>query len=143
VEVYYFTFTGTSKQIAEEVVKKVGGRLFSINSVKLPYVCWLFLSFFPGLKLKSSFKPPTSKRLVVCFPKWTTNCPPVTYFFSWLKKNGYSFDEVNLIISYKGWKKELYLNHYSSVLKKLAKKVNFYFLKQKNWKEEIKNLVLG
>jgi len=98
VEVYYFTFTGTSKKIAEFIGKIFNIKPKEIKSYKLPYLLWLFLSFIPYLSLKAIFEPPTNDTVILCFPKWTFNCPPVTCFLKKIKCK-----KLVLIISYKGW----------------------------------------
>lgn len=139
MEIYYFTYTGLSKTIAE----KLGGILKTkpreITTLKLPYGLWLLLSFFPGLVVKSKFEPPSSKDIILCFPKWTFNCPPVTYFLKKLKSH--SIETLILLISYRGWGQ----HHYEKIYKKLAlsvsKNVKIFFIKQKRWIEDFERTV--
>jgi len=128
MDVYYFTYTGTSQKIAEWLSKKLNIRPKKIKTYKLPYLIWLFLSFFPYLPFKATFDPPSNKTIILCFPKWTFNCPPVTYF---LKKVNY--EKLFLIISYKGWGEKFYYRLYYKLTCKKTKKIKILFIKKKLW----------
>jgi len=130
VEVYYFTFTGTSKKIAEFIGKIFNIKPKEIKSYKLPYLLWLFLSFIPYLSLKAIFEPPTNDTVILCFPKWTFNCPPVTCFLKKIKCK-----KLVLIISYKGWGEKSYANLYKKLISKDVKKVTVILIKERVWKE--------
>ncbi len=80
MEIYYYTFTGNSRRIAEILASEFGGEMREIKSYKLPYIIWLILSFIPFLGVKIDTQPPSGSEIVLCFPKWTLNCPPVTTF---------------------------------------------------------------
>ncbi|MDF2953944.1 MAG: Flavodoxin [Thermodesulfobacterium sp.] len=132
MNIYYFTYTGTSKKIAEWLSKKLNIRPKEIKTYKLPYLIWLFLSFFPYLPFKATFDPPSNKTIILCFPKWTFNCPPVTYF---LKKVHY--EKLFLVISYKGWGERLYYRLYYKLACKKTKEIKIIFIKKKLWEAGI------
>jgi len=58
LEIYYFTYTGTSKEIADHLGKKFKIKPREIKTYKLPYFIWLILSFIPYLPFKANFEPP-------------------------------------------------------------------------------------
>lgn len=139
MEVYYFTYTGLSKTIAEKLGEILRTKPKEITTLRLPYGLWLFLSFFPGLGVKSKFEPPSSKDIILCFPKWTFNCPPVTYFLKKLKSS--SIETLIFVISYRGWGQP----HYEKIYKKLAlnisKNVKIFFIKKKRWDKDFEKML--
>ncbi len=124
--VYFFSRTGTSQKIAIFLAKKLKIPLREIKSFPLPYVLWLLLSFFPHLKVKSFFETPEEEEIILCFPKWTFNCPPITYF---LKK--FQCKRLFLIISYGGWGEKWYAKHYKKMALKCAGEVKVKCVKRK------------
>ncbi len=116
VEVIYFSFTGNSKKIAEKIAKELEAELKEIKpKVNLPYLAWLILSFVPGLGFPVEEIDIRSSNVVVCFPKWTFNCPPVTRL---VKKGKFSKKRVALVISYKGWNEKRFAESYRKLFEK-------------------------
>ncbi|RKX61487.1 MAG: hypothetical protein DRP29_00170 [Thermodesulfobacteriota bacterium] len=128
MEIYYFSYTGTSKKIAEILAKKLKVKLKEIKTFKFPYFIWLFLSFFPYFPIKSQFEPLSSDTIILCFPKWTFNCPPVTYFLRKIK-----CQKIYMIISYKGWGEKKYIEYYKKLGSKSAKEIKIFIIKRKNF----------
>jgi flavodoxin len=131
MDVYYFTFTGNSKRIAEWIAQ-LGGRLKEIKTKKLPYTLWLVMSFFPYLDVKSKFEEPESNLIFLCFPKWTLNCPPVTYF---LKKADLSGKTLCMVITYGGFDEKRYAEFYRHFALKRTKNVNVLLVKRRDISE--------
>lgn len=132
MDIYYFTYTGTSKKIAEWLGKKLKVEPKEIKTYKLPYFIWLFLSFIPYLPFKAYFEMPSNKNIILCFPKWTFNCPPVTYFLEKV-----SYERLFLVISYKGWGERLYYRIYYKLTCKKAKEIKIIFINKKLWEAGI------
>lgn len=128
MDIYYFTYTGTSKKIASWLGEKFKLIPKEIKTYKLPYFIWLLLSFIPYLPIKASFDPPSNDIIIVCFPKWTFNCPPITYF---LKK--IYCKKLILIITYKGWGEKSYAKIYKNFVSKKIKETEVIFIKRKLW----------
>lgn len=136
MEVFYFTYTGFSKVVAEEIAFSLGIKPKEIRTYRFPYFLWLFLSFIPNLAVKSWFDPPQGKRLIVCFPKWTFNCPPITYFLKKIRCK-----HLILVISYKGWGKEHYEKIYKSLGLKRSEQVDLFFIKKKTWQKNLSEII--
>ncbi len=132
MEIYYFTYTGTSKEIAEWLGERFSIKPREVKSYKFPYVIWLALSFIPYFSVKAYFEPPSKETIIFCFPKWTFNCPPATYF---LKK--INCKKLILIISYKGWGEDFYKHLYFRLLHKRVKELKIHFVKRKLWEAGI------
>ncbi len=128
MDIYYFTYTGTSQKIASWLGKKFKISPKEIKSYKFPYLIWLFLSFIPYLPLRAYFDPPSNDTVILCFPKWTFNCPPITYF---LKK--IYCKKLILVIAYKGWGEKTYGNIYKNLVVNKIKEVKIIFVKRKLW----------
>ena len=135
MDIYYFTYTGTSKEIADYLGKKFKIKTKEIKTYKLPYFIWLILSFIPYLPLKANFESPASDTIILCFPKWTFNCPPVTYFLKNFKNT--RFKTLVMIISYKGWGEKFYYRLYYKLASKIAQEIKIIFIKKKLWDLEI------
>ena len=133
MDIYYFSYTGISKEIAEWLGKKFKIKPKEIKTYRFPYFIWLVLSFIPYLSLKALFEPPSNETIILCFPKWTFNCPPITYF---LKK--IHCKRLILVISYKGWGEKSYAKLYKNLGSKKAKEVSTILIKRKLW-EKIRN----
>jgi len=108
VEIYYYTFTGNCRKIAEILAAEFKVELREIRSFKLPYILWLILSFIPNLGVKINTQPPCSSEIVLCFPKWTLNCPPVTAF---LRKYAEGRN-IKMIICFGGFDEKRYAEFY-------------------------------
>lgn len=136
MDLYYFSYTGTSKEIALALAKSLNIVPKEIRTYSFPYPFWLFLSFIPRLEIKAHFEPPQGPYGVLIFPKWTFNCPPVTYF---LKK--VSFQKLFLIITYGGWREKPYGRSYKNLAQKTSKEVEVFYVKRSVWRRE-KELLL-
>ena len=125
MKIYYFSLTGHCRKIAKALGKEFGCPVEEIRSFSFPYWLWLILSFIPFLPVKSWFlMPEEEKHILLCFPKWTFNCPPVTYF---LKK--VPCKEFTFIITHRGWGEKFYEKIYKFYLLILRKKANFHFIR--------------
>ncbi len=117
-EVLFFSYTGNSKRVAEAVAGRLGIRAREIMpEYQLPYPAWLLLSFIPNLGVPVGEVDISSDRIILCFPKWTFNCPPVTAL---IKSGRLSDRKVFLIVVYGGWRGEQYLNGYVKMLEKFG-----------------------
>ncbi|MBO8179191.1 MAG: flavodoxin family protein [Archaeoglobus sp.] len=108
MEIYYYTFTGNSRRIAEILASEFDGEVREIKSYKLPYILWLILSFIPYLGVKIDTQPPSGSEIVLCFPKWTLNCPPVTAFF----RKYADGKKIKMVICYGGFDEKRYAEFY-------------------------------
>ncbi|WP_202319517.1 flavodoxin family protein [Archaeoglobus neptunius] len=135
VELYFFSFTGNCKKVAEWIAEHLGIEAREIISPKLPYPVWLFLSFIPCIGIRSKFRKPEGEKIILCFPKWTLNCPPVTYF---LKKCS-DGRELYLIICYGGFDEKRYAKFYCRFLQKRARSVEYLLVRRKMIKENPEN----
>jgi len=120
-EVLFFSYTGNTRRVAERIVEKLGIKAVEIMpKFKLPYFVWLISSFFPGLKTPVREVKVEGDRVVLCFPKWTFNCPPVTAL---IKSGALRGRKVFLIVTYGGWRGEQYLDGYAKMLGRYGAKV--------------------
>lgn len=120
-EVLFFSYTGKSKQVAEAVAERLGLKAREITpEFSLPYPAWLLLSFIPNLSVPVKEVEVRSDRIILCFPKWTFNCPPVTAL---IKSGILRGRRVFLIVVYGGWRGEQYLNSYAKILEKFGARV--------------------
>lgn len=127
MELYYFSFTGRSRKIAEWISEHLSIEAREIKTINLPYVMWLILSFIPYLKIKASFKMPSSSRVILCFPKWTLNCPPVTYFLSRVRVR-----ELHLVICYGGFDERRYADFYRKMAMKRVEKCEYLLVRRRH-----------
>ncbi len=132
MDIYYFTYTGTSKKIANWLGEKFKITPKEIKTYSLPYFIWLFLSFIPYFPVKAFFDVPSNETIIVCFPKWTFNCPPITYF---LKK--IYCRKLILVITYKGWGERKYGEIYKNLVAKKIKEIKLIFVKRKLWESGV------
>lgn len=132
MEIYYYSFTGISKKLAESLSEFFNVKPKEIKTSSKPYFFWLLLSFIPYLPFKAHFEKPSSSTLVLCFPKWTFNCPPITYF---LKK--VTCENLFMIITYGGWGEKRYANFYQKLALKRVKRVEVFLIKRKKVLEEM------
>ncbi len=136
VEILYFSYTGTSEKIAKFLGAELNLPLKEIKPPRLPYLAWLVLSFIPGLPIPSEVPIPQSENLILIFPKWTFNCPPITYLFLLCKKRGVKFKKMLLIVSYGGFREEPYAMHYARKFKDISDEVKIFLVKRKEVEEK-------
>jgi hypothetical protein len=128
VELYYFSYTGISKEIALALSSKLKLIPKEIKSYNFPYGVWLFFSFIPGLEIRAEFESPQTYEGILVFPKWTFNCPPVSYFI-----NRVYFKRLLLIITYGGWREKPYGEYYKNLARKKTQEVGIFYVKRKLW----------
>ncbi len=126
MDVYYFTYTGCSRRVAEWIAEATGGELKEIRCYRLPYAVWLLLSFFPLLEVPASFEAPSSDVAFLCFPKWTLNCPPVTYFLRRVH-----FKKLGLAICYGGFDERRYAEFYAAFAARRAEIVKVILIRRR------------
>ncbi len=132
MDLYFFTFTGNSRKIAEMVADELGSELREIRSYKLPYIAWLLLSFVPYLGVKINTQPPADSKIILCFPKWTFNCPPVTTFLKKFARGR----EIRMIICYAGFDEKRYAEFYKKfALKCGASKADYLLVRRRELRE--------
>ncbi len=134
LDLYYYSFTGTCKEIASELGQFLGIIPKTIESHNFPYWTWLLLSFFPKVSTKISYPPPESREAILVFPKWTFNCPPVTAF---LKK--VNFERLFLIISYGGWGEKPYGERYKNLALQRSTYLALHLVRRSDWHRNKKN----
>ncbi len=136
MEIYYYSFTGISKKLAESLSKFLNVKPKEIKTSSKPYFFWLLLSFIPYLPFKAYFEKPSSSTLVLCFPKWTFNCPPVTYFLKEI-----TCENLFMIITYGGWGEKRYADFYRKLALKKIKKVEVFLVKKRKVLENITEVI--
>ena len=123
VLVLYLTRNGASARAAREagdLLRKAGHRVETEElraRIRLPYPLWLLWSFIPGIGapiMPLAREPGNFDAMVLAFPKWTVNCPPVTGF---LAKYASRLPPLFLIVTMGGWDGPRYAGSYA---KKLA-----------------------
>jgi flavodoxin len=139
-EVFYFSYTGTCKKIAKFLGTELNLPVKEIKPPKLPYLAWLALSFIPGLPIPSKALLPQSENLILVFPKWTINCPPITYFYFLCKKRGVKLKKILLVVSYGGFREEPYAKHYVRKFKDLSDEIKLFLIKRKETEEKLPSL---
>ena len=137
VSIYYFSYTGNSKKIAEYLGKQFNITPYEIKSFQFPYIIWLLTSFIPFFPVKSKWKKIEDNKqiLILCFPKWTFNCAPVTYFLIKCPCKNLIF-----IITHKGWGISFYEKIYKFLCLILKKHVKMFFINIKQKKDLEKDL---
>jgi len=121
MDVVFFSYTGNSKKIAEFLASELNCRIVEIKPGRSrSYVEWLILSFIPGLRVKISHENIESDKIILCFPKWTFNCPPIT---SLLKSGKLENKEVFIVVVCGGWQAESYTEKYSKIVEKYGGKI--------------------
>ncbi|MFN3406654.1 MAG: hypothetical protein ACK40E_02860 [Caldimicrobium sp.] len=126
IDLYYFSYTGTSKDVVEALSSLIKVSPKEIKAYKWPYILWLITSFIPSLKVPITFEEPTSPRGILVFPKWTFNCPPITAFLEKV-----SFEKLLLVICYGGWREKPYGDYYKRISLKRSAEVALHFIKKK------------
>jgi flavodoxin len=128
--VVYFSWTGCTQAVADEVVQQLSSKhevdICRIEPQKQRgYIRWLLLSFIPSSKVKIlPVVEDTSKYdlIIVGSPKWTVSCPPVNSYLNRLY--GCEGKTGAIFITYGGFDENRYLN---GVVKKMkGKGVNVY-----------------
>lgn len=140
-EVFYFSYTGTCERIAKFLGTNLNLPVKKIKPPELPYLAWLALSFIPGLPIPSKALLPQSENLILVFPKWTINCPPITYFYLFCKKRAVKLKKILLIVSYGGFRGEPYARHYVRKFKDLSDEIKFFLIKRKETEEKLPSLL--
>jgi flavodoxin len=147
VNVVFYSRTGITRRVAEKIFswlsKKMEVGITEIKpKVNYPYFVWLFLSFLPKVGVKVDCEPIDGNLVVLCFPKWTINCPPITRF---LQRNDLSEKKLIIVISYGGFGEKQYGYNYRKEIEKKCKEVKGVFLiKRSNIlkeKEEFEHLI--
>lgn len=134
VDIVYFSWTGNTKKVVEIIFQELSGSA-DINVIEIkpkrnyPYLIWLFLSFIPGVGTAIQYEDLNSHVLVLCMPKWTVNCPPITSF---LRKANLKDKIVALVITYGGFDEVRYTESYKNKIKKLCKEVKGVLLVKRN-----------
>jgi len=136
--VVYFSFTGKSKAVAEEIGRRLKAKIMGVEPrVMLPYLGWLLLSFIPELKFPIRNLEIPCNFLVLCFPKWTLNCPPIT---SLIKAGKLREKRVFVVIVYGGWDEKRYAKYYIKKIEKFGGRIaGVKLVKRKKIQEVIKN----
>jgi len=116
----YFSFTGNTEKVAFSILENlqkngVNCEVFKIEPVlKFKYIFWLFLSFIPSLpfpiKNLKLLKIDNYEAIILGTPKWTFNCPPVTYFIRFLKRVKFkSSIKIFFFLTYGGFGEDAYI----------------------------------
>ena len=136
-EVVYFSYTGNSEKIAEAFASKLNCRVVEIKSSRnRSYFGWLLLSFIPGFGVGVSHERVEGDEIVLCFPKWTFNCPPVTSFIKSGKLRG---KRIFIIVVCGGWRPENYTSKYAQIVEKYGGKVVGWRIIKKKYLNEVLN----
>ncbi len=130
LEIYFYSFTGVSKEIAKSLGALLGVEPKEIEGPSWGYPLWLFLSFIPHLRVKIRFERPKGNYGILVFPKWTFNCPPVTAFLKEV-----FFERLFLVISYGGWREKPFGEYYVRLARERAKEVAVDYIKRAHWLE--------
>ncbi len=131
MNVVFFSYTGTSKKVAEYLASELNCKIVEIKPERSrSYIEWLILSFIPGFRVKISHENIESDEIILCFPKWTFNCPPIT---SLLKSGKLADKKVFIIVVCGGWQAESYTEKYSKIVEEYGGKVvGWKIIKRKN-----------
>lgn len=119
IDIVYFSWTGNTKKVAKlifnELKRDFKVNLIEIKSKNYPYIIWLLLSFIPNIGVKINSVKVNSKVIVICMPKWTFNCPPITSF---LKQVNLENKVIYLVITYGGFDEKRYARYYANKIKR-------------------------
>lgn len=127
----YFSFTGNTEKVAFEILKCLQANgircdVFKIEPlINLKYPFWLLLSFIPFLpfpvKNLNYLNLQNYDALILGSPKWTLNCPPITYFIRFLKRHKFRNSlKIFLFLTYGGFREDIYLESLKNKLKKVG-----------------------
>lgn len=138
MNLYFYTFTGNCRKIAEAVAKKTGIKPREIKTYNLPYIIWLMLSFIPYLGVKISAEEPDDSRIILCFPKWTLNCPPVTSFIRKFARGR----KILMIICYGGFDERRYAEFYRKfAIRCGAVEAEYLLVKRRELENEMERVI--
>jgi len=137
VDVCYFSWRGATKKVAEQIAESLQEHRVRIIQIRpfrnYPYIVWLLMSFIPGFGVKSGFDKPASGIMFLCLPKWTFNCPPITYF---LKKVDLAGKIIFLAVTYGGFDEKRYVESLKKSLEKKGAEVKDTILVKRRHLEE-------
>jgi len=137
IDVCYFSWRGATKKVAEQIARSLEDYQVQVIEIKPlrhhPYITWLILSFIPGFGVKSTFNEPESDVVFLCLPKWTFNCPPVTYF---LKKVNLAGKTVFLAITYGGFDEKRYAASLKKRIRRMGARAGDVILVKRRHLEE-------
>lgn len=131
MDLYFFSFTGISREIAFHLGKLLSVKPKEIRTYKFPYLIWLITSFIKGFEVKIEYEPVESAKAILVFPKWTFNCPPITRFLKEV-----SFERLFMIITYGGFQERPYAEAYMRLALKRCQEVETYLVKRSRWFKE-------
>jgi len=131
VDLYFFSFTGISRDIAFHLGKLLSLKPKEIKIYRFPYFIWLITSFIKGFEVKIDYEPVESAQAILIFPKWTFNCPPITRFLKEV-----SFERLFMIITYGGFQERPYAEAYRRLALNRCKEVETYLIKRSRWLRE-------
>lgn len=145
VDIVYFSWTGNTKKVAEIIFSELKSiKINFINFVEIKpkknhtYLIWLLLSFIPNLGVKINQIKLVSDTIILCMPKWTFNCPPITSF---LKQTELSGKTVYLVITYGGFDEKRYAGYYADKIKGLGGNVKDILLVKRSKIEQEKEKI--
>ena len=125
VDIIYFSWTGNTKKVVEIISQELQDSI-EVNVIEIkpktnyPYFVWLLLSFIPGLGTAIRCEGTTSDLILICMPKWTFNCPPITSFLKAVQLKG---KVAYLVITYGGWDEMRYAESYRNKIGQLCEEV--------------------
>ena len=111
VNLIYFSWTGNTRRVFSKIRGELEARDFSVRLHEIkpkrnfPYIVWLLLSFIPGLKVKTNPVSITSDIIILGTPKWTLNCPPITYF---IENSDLKGKRIFVVITFGGFDEKRY-----------------------------------
>lgn len=130
----YFSWTGFTRSVAEEVKRLLSARnhvdICEIVPVKKrSYLGWLMRSFIPGWRV--DIQPSISDisrydLLVIGSPKWTLGCPPVNEYLHRLR--GVEGRRFAVFLTYGGFGEKRYLRRLLNILVKKGLKPSGWLL---------------
>ena len=142
IDLVYFSRTGNTRRVAELIFDELKRR-FSVNLIEIKtrdylYIIWLFLSFIPNLGVKIDRVDVNSRTIVLCMPKWTFNCPPVTSFLNQVDLRN---KNIHLVITYGGFDEKRYAKYYADKIKRLGAIVKDVLLVKRSKIHESRGLI--
>lgn len=145
IDIVYFSWTGNTKKVAELISSELKNetdfevKLVEIKSKDYPYIIWLLLSFIPNFGVNINQVEINSGTIILCMPKWTLNCPPITSF---LKQTELRNKTVYLVITYGGFDEKRYAKSYANKIKRLGGIVkDVLFVKRNRIKKDEEKII--